>query len=166
MNPFDSVGTTRLSTSISDRMCRLAVGYQDAVAERDIVARRAAIPHREVSEELGDQVRADAVALTRATRDTPDIRQGSSVRGAIDLTLVAGELLALRAITDAGTGRVDLSDDASPRTRYACTLFDAMTVALSGRIHLDETVDATPEEVLRQLWVQHFLLEEAVAGPG
>src|SRR5580704_12470279 len=37
--------------------------------------------------------------LTRATREHPDIRQGSSVRGAIDLTLVAGQLLALRGIT-------------------------------------------------------------------
>jgi hypothetical protein len=33
---------------------------------------------------------ADAVAVTRATRAHGDIRQGSSVRGAIDLTLVAG----------------------------------------------------------------------------
>ncbi|HEX5300102.1 MAG TPA: hypothetical protein VFW50_24200 [Streptosporangiaceae bacterium] len=34
--------------------------------------------------------------MTRATREHPDIRQGSSVRGAIDLTLVAGQLFALR----------------------------------------------------------------------
>src|SRR5258708_24886712 len=30
MNPFDNVGTTRLSTSVHDRLCRLAVTYQDA----------------------------------------------------------------------------------------------------------------------------------------
>ena len=41
MNPFDNVGTTRLSTSVHDRLCRLAVGYQDAAAERGIVERRA-----------------------------------------------------------------------------------------------------------------------------
>src|ERR1700724_4170416 len=41
MNPFDNVGTTRLSTSVHDRLCRLAVSYQDAAAERDIVALRA-----------------------------------------------------------------------------------------------------------------------------
>jgi MoxR-like ATPase len=40
MNPFDNVGTTRLSTSVHDRMCRLAIGYQEAEAERDIVRRR------------------------------------------------------------------------------------------------------------------------------
>jgi MoxR-like ATPase len=30
MNPYDNVGTTRLSTSVHDRLCRLAVSYQDA----------------------------------------------------------------------------------------------------------------------------------------
>src|ERR1700755_806299 len=29
MNPYDNIGTTRLSTSIHDRLCRLALGYQD-----------------------------------------------------------------------------------------------------------------------------------------
>src|SRR6201984_3109847 len=41
MNPYDNVGTTRLSTSVHDRLCRLAVSYQDAEAERGIVALRA-----------------------------------------------------------------------------------------------------------------------------
>lgn len=41
MNPYDNVGTTRLSTSVHDRMCRLAISYQDAEAERGIVALRA-----------------------------------------------------------------------------------------------------------------------------
>ncbi len=36
---------------------------------------------------------AGAVAITRATRSHEEIRQGSSVRGVIDLTLVAGQLL-------------------------------------------------------------------------
>ena len=37
MNPYDNIGTTRLSTSVHDRLCRLAIGYQDAAAERGIV---------------------------------------------------------------------------------------------------------------------------------
>src|SRR6202451_3217999 len=41
MNPYDNIGTTRLSTSVHDRLCRLAVTYQDAAAERSIVALRA-----------------------------------------------------------------------------------------------------------------------------
>jgi MoxR-like ATPase len=90
MNPFDNVGTTRLSTSILDRFGRLAVTCQDEESERGIVALRAPLPPDEVSVELHDTLVADAVAVTRATRDHPDVRQGSSVRGAIDLTLIAG----------------------------------------------------------------------------
>src|SRR3954447_13282819 len=29
MNPYDTIGTTRLSSSVHDRMCRLSVDYQD-----------------------------------------------------------------------------------------------------------------------------------------
>ncbi len=165
MNPFDNVGTTRLSTSILDRLNRLAVTYQDAEAERGIVALRARLPAVEVPAELRDALVADAVAVTRATRDHPDVRQGSSVRGAIDLTLMAGELLALRGIRDSGgSGRLRADDPA--RQAYADTVFDAMVVALSGRIQLDETVDATPEAVLRQIWEDHFILAPAAATPG
>ena len=30
MNPFDAVGTARVSQAISDRMCRISIAYQDA----------------------------------------------------------------------------------------------------------------------------------------
>jgi MoxR-like ATPase len=152
MNPYDNVGTTRLSTSVSDRLCRLSVSYQDAEAERGIVALRAALP--DLAPALYDRLVADAVAVTRATRGNEDIRQGSSVRGAIDLTLVAGQLLELRNMLSA-------ADD-----RYPELVFDAMVVALSGRITLDETVEASPEAVLRQIWEDHFILEPAAAAPG
>ena len=92
------------------------------------------------------------MAVTRATREHPDIRQGSSVRGAIDLTLVAGQLLELRG--------------PAPAEEYPELVYDAMVVALSGRIFLDETVDATPEAVLRQIWEDQFILAPAAAAPG
>jgi MoxR-like ATPase len=158
MNPFDNVGTTRLSTSVHDRMCRLAISYQDAAAERGIVALRAPVP--ELPGRQRDRLIADAVAVTRATRAHEDIRQGSSVRGAIDLTLVAGQLLELAAATR------DTGDPAEPGEGYPDIVFDAMVVALSGRIFLDETVEATPEQVLRQIWEDHFILEPATAEPG
>src|SRR6266567_4549356 len=152
MNPYDNVGTTRLSTSVHDRICRLAIGYQDAAAERGIVALRAPLPG--LAPDLYERLASDAVAVTRATREHQDIRQGSSVRGAIDLTLVAGQLLALRGITGG------LTDG------YPEVVYDAMVVALSGRIFLDETVDATPEAVLRQIWEDQFILAPAAAAPG
>ena len=152
MNPYDNIGTTRLSTSVHDRLCRLAIGYQDADSERGIVALRAPLP--EVKPARYERLAADAVAVTRATRDNPDIRQGSSVRGAIDLTLVAGQLL--------GLGEAGPDDE----ERYRQVVFGAMVVALSGRIFLDETVDSSPEEVLRQIWTDRFILSAAAAEPG
>ena len=164
MNPYDNVGTTRLSTSVHDRLCRLAVTYQDSESERGIVALRAPLPEGDVPSELATALIADAVAVTRATREHPDVRQGSSVRGAIDLTLIAGELLALRGIRDPALG-ASLAEDPA-RWAYANTVFDAMVVALSGRIHLDETAEATPEDVLREIWENHFILVPATAAPG
>ena len=165
MNPYDNVGTTRLSTSIHDRLCRLAVTYQDEESERGIVRLRAPLPPDEVPAGLAAALVADAVAVTRATRVHPDVRQGSSVRGAIDLTLVAGELVSLRGIRHSGgSGRLTGGNPA--RQAYADAVFDAMVVALSGRIQLDETVDATPEAVLRQIWEDHFVLLPAAAVPG
>jgi MoxR-like ATPase len=149
MNPYDNVGTTRLSTSVHDRICRLAVTYQDAAAEKGIVALRAPLP--ELAGDLYQRLVGDAVAVTRATREHPDIRQGSSVRGAIDLTLVAGQLFTLRETAAEG---------------YPELVYDAMVVALSGRIFLDETVDTTPEAVLRQIWEDQFILTPAPAAPG
>ncbi|HWM95730.1 MAG TPA: hypothetical protein VNO54_01635, partial [Streptosporangiaceae bacterium] len=106
-------------------------------------------PLPSLAPELYQRLVADAVAVTRATREHPDIRQGSSVRGAIDLTLVAGQLLGLRGPGD-----------------YPELVYDAMVVALSGRIFLDETVEASPEAVLRQIWEDQFILAPAAAAPG
>lgn len=156
MNPYDNVGTTRLSTSVHDRMCRLVVDYQDDSAEREIVSRRA--------DPVTTRVVADAVAVTRATRDRDDIRQGSSVRGAIDLAMVTTQLCAMRGV---GVPAVDTVDP--PRdlpTDYTGCFLDAMLVALSGRIHLDDTAFSTPEAILVEIWQDHFLLSPAAAEPG
>jgi MoxR-like ATPase len=172
MNPYDNIGTTRLSTSVHDRLCRLAVSYQNAGAERGIVALRA--PRAEITEPdlkpaVYDRLVADAVAVTRATREHEDIRQGSSVRGAIDLTLVTGQLFQLggeRMVASAVPAQLTRDADNEVERAYRDTVYDAMVVALSGRIFLDETVDATPEQVLRQTWEDHFFLGSAAVAPG
>jgi gas vesicle protein GvpN len=156
MNPYDNIGTTRLSTSVHDRLCRLAVHYQDAEAERDIVVRRTGIG--------APRLVADAVALTRATREREDVQQGSSVRGAIDLALIAAQLATMRGVDLPGDPAV-----APPRglpEAYTELVLDAALMALSGRIHLDETIEETAEVVVRQLWEDHFLLRSAAADPG
>jgi len=149
MNPYDNIGTTRLSTSVHDRLCRLAITYQDEQAERGIVALRAPLP--DLKPTVYERLVADAVAVTRASRSHDDIRQGSSVRGAIDLTLVAGQLLDL---------------DSERERDYREVVYDSMVVALSGRIFLDETAETTPEQVLRRIWEDHFILGPAAASPG
>jgi MoxR-like ATPase len=113
------------------------------------VALRAPLPG--LAGDRYERLVGDAVAVTRATREHPDIRQGSSVRGAIDLTLVAGQLFTMRE---------------TAAEEYPELVYDAMVVALSGRIFLDETVDATPEAVLRQIWEDQFILSPAAAAPG
>jgi magnesium chelatase subunit D len=72
MNPFDAIGTARVSHAIADRICRVVLGYQDAAAEREITTG--------VTGRRGP-VADFAVTLTRATREHPDVRMGSSVRG-------------------------------------------------------------------------------------
>ena len=63
MNPFDDIGTARISDSVYDRWCRLAVGYQDEAEERAIVAVRTGC--------TDDGLIDDGVAITRATRAPP-----------------------------------------------------------------------------------------------
>ena len=73
MNPYDNIGTTRLSTSVHDRLCRLAITYQDAAAERGIVTLRAPRSDRalaDLSPAVYERLVADAVAVTRATGST------------------------------------------------------------------------------------------------
>lgn len=149
MNPYDNVGTSRLSTSVHDRFNRIVVDYQDVDAEERIVLLRSG-----AQGSLGERAVADAVAVTRATRDHADVRQGSSVRGAIDTAMIALQLASMRAVSQA-------EDE-----RYGELFYDAMTVGLSGRIQVDEAAETTPERVLREIWEDHFILDPHRAEPG
>jgi MoxR-like ATPase len=151
MNPYDNVGTTRLSVSITDRLCRLVVDYQDAASERQVVVLRTGA---DVTRALGARIVDDATALTRMTRRHEHVRQGGSVRGAIDLAQLARRLCAVRDIEDP-------DDD-----RYPLTVFDALLVALQGRLIMDEAADASAVDVLREIWEARFVLDPAAAQPG
>lgn len=136
MNPFDAVGTARIASAIYDRTCRVRMDYQSAASEAVIVARAGA------RGELDLGWVADVVRLVRLTRSHPDVRVGSSVRGAIDLVLVAESLATLRG-------------HPGPPTSSGVGL-DAALAALSGRIRLHEGSTRTPEDVVRELWAQVF----------
>lgn len=136
MNPFDAVGTARIASAVYDRCCRLAMGYQSLEDEVDIVVQAAATAAASMG---ADGVRA-AVATGRDTRDHPDIRTGSSVRGAIDLVLLAHELAPLR--------------EQGPR--HAGVTLDAAQLALSGRIRVRDGGSRTAEDIVHELWLRHL----------
>ena len=92
MNPFDAVGTARISSAVYDRVCRIAVDYQSDADELTIMRRELAAAPPAAGDVDDDAVavwQQRIVELVRATRQHPDLRIGSSVRGAIDLVLVA-----------------------------------------------------------------------------
>jgi MoxR-like ATPase len=132
MNPFDAVGTARISAAIYDRTCRIAMGYQPAADEIAIVDRDA--------DPVPDEWRANVVELTRRTREHADVRIGSSVRGAIDMVRLAGSLAKRR-------GR-DVSDWHVGR--------DAALVSLSGRIRRTESCSRSPEDIIAELYEAVF----------
>jgi MoxR-like ATPase len=136
MNPFDAVGTARISAAVYDRCCRLAMGYQDASDEMLIVGSDAP----DATAAVGPGFVVQAVSLVRATRDHAELRTGSSVRGAIDFVLVADELASLRD---------------RPPTDPTVTL-DAALLALSGRVRVREGSGRTGEDVVEELWRIYF----------
>ncbi|WP_166396984.1 AAA family ATPase [Rubrobacter marinus] len=142
MNPFDNVGTMRVSRSILDRLCRLPVGYQPEGEEREIVRLRSGSPNGWLIE--------GAVSLVRASRAHPELRMGSSVRGAIDLVLVAENLAPLRD-TDLRAASIRGASNAAKDVAL-----DAALISLSGRMVPDETAQRPPEAIVRELWEDVF----------
>jgi magnesium chelatase subunit D len=134
MNPFDAIGTARISGAVYDRVCRLAVDYQTATDERQITLRESG------SSDLDPDWVAKVVELVRLTRSHGDLRVGSSVRGAIDMCAVASSLAAVRS-SSVTAGDVSL---------------DAALVALSGRVRLREGTTRSTEDIVRELWTQVF----------
>ena len=132
MNPFDAVGTARISGAVYDRVCRVSMGYQSA-ADEVMIASRA-------GDDLPSGWLDKVVDLVRRTRTHPDLRVGSSVRGAIDMAAVATSLASVRA-------RTVTDRDVS---------LDAALVALSGRVRLREGSTRTSEDVVTELWNEVF----------
>ncbi len=138
MNPFDAVGTARISSAVYDRVCRVAMTYQDADDEIEIVMRELA------KQAGGSKVSRDWVALVvemvRRTRNHTDLRFGSSVRGAIDTAVVASSLSTMR--------------NASVET--ATIGLDSALVALTGRVRMREGSVRTAEEVIAEIFSEVF----------
>jgi MoxR-like ATPase len=127
MNPFDAVGTARVTPALYDRSCRVAMGYQDEAAELRVVTATTHGP---------DALVARAVRAVRITRDHPELRIGASVRGAIDTVLIAVELATVRG-----------SDDVEEHTAL-----DAAQAAMTGKVTLGDGVSRPVEDVVADIW--------------
>ena len=144
MNPFDAVGTARISSAVYDRMCRLSMTYQSAPDEVAIVQQAVAALEATSAE---PEWLGKVVELVRRTREHPELRVGSSVRGAIDIALVAQALADLR-------GQLPAQPSVG---------LDAAIVSLSGRVRLREGSQRTSEGIITELWEEIF---GRVAGDG
>lgn len=127
MNPYDSIGTTRVSASVYDRLCRMVVDYQSEPDEVQIVERRA-------SPDVQDVVRV-AVRAVRASRSHRHLRFGASVRGAIDFVRVER---SMRELTGAPPMQVD-------------HLVRVAELALSSKVAVDESMGRTAEDIVSEL---------------
>ncbi len=137
MNPFDAVGTARISSAVYDRMCRLSMTYQSASDEVSIVQRGVALTDGKPLDQHWLEL---VVELVRRTRDHDDLRVGSSVRGALDMALVARSLGELRGLSSANPS----------------VSLDAAIVAISGRVRLREGSPRTSEGIVTELWEDIF----------
>ncbi len=134
MNPFDNIGTGRLSGAVVDRLCRVRMTYQPEAEERDIVSLR-------TGSNDGWLLRL-AVRAVRRTREHPEIRMGASVRAAIDFVLVAEQLATLRAV---------MLRSARTDTSARRTLVAAAQTALSIKIVVPESSRRTPDELIEEV---------------
>ncbi|MFX0151192.1 MAG: AAA family ATPase [Candidatus Hodarchaeota archaeon] len=128
-NPYDDIGVGRISRALFDRLIRIQMKYQSPQEEHEIVL-------QEIDTEINPQLVRVAVQLTRSTRLHPEIKQGASVRGAIDFVTLVSSL-----------------SNFSERTKYE-TLRDAAWAALSGKIWIDPSSEKTAEELIEDLLMQ------------
>lgn len=144
MNPFDAVGTARISGAVYDRVCRVAMSYQTAEEE-------VAIVQRNLNGALIDAAWLEkVVSVVRRTRSHTDLRVGSSVRGAVDFAKVAVSLAELREST----------------RENPSVGVDAALVALSGRVRVREGSVRTSEEIITEIWQDVFGRVEGDGGEG
>ncbi len=124
-NPYDDVGTVRVSRAFMDRICLIRMTYQSEEEEMEIVRKRS------TSEDL--EAIALAVAMARKTREHEDIKLGASVRAAIDLA-------------DIYWGLQKLARD--PVRNFLI----AARMAMSNKIWLNEMAADTADTIIEQIF--------------
>lgn len=126
MNPAELVATTPLSEALRDRFVWIRLQYQSAEEEEDIVKVRTGIKDEKVIKM--------AVKIIRQTRDWPDLRRGSSIRGAIDLAAIIRFL--------------EVNDIES--------WIDSAIMSLATKIELEDGVESLIEDVIKDIVTSVF----------
>ncbi|NIO04063.1 MAG: AAA domain-containing protein [Proteobacteria bacterium] len=124
-NPYDDVGTVRVSRAFLDRICLIKMNYQSEDEEREIVRVRTGGSDHETI--------AFAVKMVRKTREHPDLKMGASVRGAIDLV-------------DIFIGMQKIAEQSNTNFLVAAQM------ALSNKIWLNEMASKTPDQLIEEIW--------------
>ena len=124
-NPYDDVGTVRISRAFMDRICLIKMDYQSEEEEQEIVQIRTGLDDSETI--------ALAVRMVRETRDHPDIKLGASIRAAIDMV-------------DLFSGMQKLADQPDQNFLIAARM------ALSNKIWLNEMSRKTADQIIEEIW--------------
>ena len=123
-NPYDDVGTVRVSRAFMDRICLIRTDYQGEEEEREIVRQRTGSENFKVVN--------SAVRVVRKTREHPDIKMGASVRAAIDMVDI---FISMQKLADC------------PQDHFV----SAAHIALVNKIWLNETTGRSPEEIIDEI---------------
>ena len=135
MNPFDAIGTARISGAVYDRVCRLAVDYQTATDERQITERAAGVG--DLDPELGRQggrARSSHAFPRRSARRFVGPRGDRHVHRRV----IARRLFAIRRLP-----------------RATCRSM-RRSLRSSGRIRLHEGTTRSTEASFVELWLDVF----------
>ena len=124
-NPYDDVGTVRVSRAFMDRICLIKMEYQSEEEECEIVRVRTG--------QNRPMIIALAVDLVRRTREHSEIKLGSSIRGAIDLV-------------DLFVGMQKLADQPEQNILIAARM------AMSNKIWLSEMTERGADQIIEEIW--------------
>ncbi|MBW2093962.1 MAG: AAA family ATPase [Deltaproteobacteria bacterium] len=124
-NPYDDVGTVRVSRAFMDRICLIKMDYQCEEEEQEIVRIRTGLDDSDAIQ--------FAVGMVRETRNHPDIKLGASIRAAIDMV-------------DIFAGMQRLADQPGENILIAARM------ALSNKIWLNEMTRKTADEIVEDIW--------------
>lgn len=129
MNPQEFVATTPLSEALKDRFAWVRLEYQIEEEEQEITNVRSGVSDSKIIDV--------AVKVTRKTREWPDLRRGSSIRGAIDFASILQYL----------------------DTEKTESWIQAGVMALATKVELEDGVEQRIEDVLTEI-IQEVLQEE------